>query len=115
MRLPRMTTRRWMIAVAVMAVLCTGIVELPMLWTVRQQYLGYAEKYRYWETRLNSALGLRQEITYYSLRLPRGPEPSPARLAKMKAEASYFAGLRAQYERAARLPWLPIAPDPAPP
>jgi hypothetical protein len=110
-----MTTRRWMIAVVVVAVLFGGIVELPRLWTVRQQYLGIAEKYGYWEKKLNSAVGLRQEITYYSVKLPRGREQSPVRLAKMKSEASYYAALRAKYERAARLPWLPVAPDPAPP
>jgi hypothetical protein len=33
----------------------------------------------------------------------------------MKAEASYYAGLRAKYERAARLAWIAVAPDPAPP
>jgi hypothetical protein len=104
-----------MIAVAVMAVLFGGMAELPRLWALRQEYLGIAEKYGYWETRLNGAVGLRQEITYYSVRLPRGPEPSPGRLAKMKAEAFYYAGLRAKYERAGRLPWLPVAPDPAPP
>jgi hypothetical protein len=110
-----MTTRRWMIAVAAMAVLFGGMSELPRLWTLRQKYLGIAEQYGYWETRLSGAVGLRQEITYYSVTLPRGPDPSPARLAQMKAAASYYAGLRAKYERAARLPWLPVAPDPAPP
>ena len=111
----RFTVRRLMVAVAVVAILFGGMVELPRLWTLRQQHLGLAEKYRYWETRLDGAVGIRQEITYYSSRLPRGPEPSPARLARMKAEASYYAGLRAKYERAARHPWLPVAPDPAPP
>jgi hypothetical protein len=111
----RFTVRTLMVAVAVVAILFGGMIELPRLWSLRQQYLGFAEKYGYWETRLNGAVGIRQEVTYYSTRLPRGPEPSPARLAEMKAEASYYAGLRAKYERAARLPWLPVAPDPAPP
>jgi hypothetical protein len=111
----RFTVRTLMVAVAIVAVICGGAIEVPRLWILRQQYLSFAEKYRYWETRLNGAVGIRQEITYYSMRLPRGPEPSPARLAKMKAEASYYARLRAKYERAARLPWLPVAPDPAPP
>jgi hypothetical protein len=115
MRLSGMTTRRWMVAVAVVAILFDGVMELPRLWSLRQQYLGFAEKYGYWEAKLNGALGLRQEITYYSLRLPRGPEPSPGRLARMKAEASYYARLRAKYERAARYPWLPVEPDPPEP
>lgn len=114
MRPPRVrfTVRRMMMAVAVAAVLFAGVIELPRLWALRRQYLGFAEKYGYWETRVNGAVGIRQEITYYSIRLPRGPEPSPARLARMKAEAAYYARLRAKYERAARYPWLRVEPDP---
>jgi hypothetical protein len=111
----RLKVRTLMIAVAIVAILLGAMVELPRLWNLRQQYLGFAAKYGYWETRLNGAVDLRQEITYYSIRLPRGPEPSPDRLARMKAEASYFAGLRAKYERAARFPWLPVEPDPPEP
>jgi hypothetical protein len=106
------TVRKMMAAVAVVAVLCGGVVEGPRLWNRRQTYLGFAEKYGYWETRLNGVVALRQEITYYSIRLPRGPEPSAERLARMKAEAAYFGRLRAKYEHAARFPWLPVAPDP---
>jgi hypothetical protein len=117
MRVPcgRIRVRTLMVAVAVVAVLFGGIIELPRLWSLRQQYLWLAEKYGYWEGRLDGAVRIRQEITYYSLRLPRGAEPSPARLARMKTEASYYAGLRAKYERAASFPWLHVAPDPAPP
>ena len=117
MRTPRgrFTLRTLMMAVAVVAILCGGVIELPRLWILRQQYLSIAEKYGYWETRLNWAVRIRQEITYYSLSLPRGSEPTPARLARMKVEASYYSHLRAKYEQAARFPWLPIAPDPTPP
>jgi len=113
MRRPRgrFTVRSLMVAVAVVAILFAASVELPRLWNLRQVYLGFAEKYGYWETRLNAALDLRQEITYYSTSLPRGPVPSSARVAKLKAEASYFARLRAKYELAARRPWVPVAPD----
>jgi hypothetical protein len=111
----RFTVRRMMAAVAVAAVLFGGVLEVPRLWNLRQQYIGFAEKYGYWETRVNGAVRIRQEITYYSTRLPRGPEPSPARLAMMKTEASYYSRLRAKYERAARYPWLATEPDPQPP
>jgi hypothetical protein len=103
-----------MVAVAVVAILFGSMIELPRLWNLRQQYLAIAEKYGYWETRLNGAVGLRQEITYYSMSLPRGPEPSRARLARMRAEASHFGRLRAKYDRAARYPWLRVEPDPPP-
>jgi hypothetical protein len=117
MRMPRrrLEVRTLMGGVAVVAIFFGGVIELPRLWILRQQYLGVAEKYGYWETRLDGAVGIRQEITYYSLRMPRGSEPSPDRLARMKAEASYYAQLRAKYERAARRPWVPVTSDPAPP
>jgi hypothetical protein len=115
MHLPRMTTRRWMLAVAAVAALFGGATVLPRLWILRRQYLTTAERYGYWETRINGVVALRQEITYYALWQPRGPEPSPARLASMKARASYYGEMRAKYERAARYPWLPIATDPPPP
>jgi hypothetical protein len=104
-----------MIAVAIVAVVCAGSIELPRLWALRQQYLGLAEKYGYWETRISGSIGLRQEITYTSTNQPLGPEPSPARLAKMKVQAAHYARQRAKYERAARYPWLPVAPDPPEP
>ena len=111
----RFTVRRLMAAVAVVAILLGGLVELPRLWVLRRHYLGLAEKYGYWEGRIHGALGIRQEITYYSTQQPRGPEPSGARLDRMKAEAAYYAGLHAKYQRAALLPWEPVAPDAPPP
>jgi hypothetical protein len=108
----RFTVRRMMVAVAIVAVLFGAAVELPRLWVLRQQYLGLAEKYGYWEIRLNGAVEIRQELTYYSTSQPLGPEPSPERLAKMKDQADHYARLRAKYERAARYPWLRIVPDP---
>lgn len=113
--LGRFTVRKMMGTVAVAAALFGGVVEIPRLWVLRHHYLGLAENYGYWATRIRGAAGIRQEITYYSIRLPRGPEPSPGRLARMEAEASYYAGLREKYERAARLPWVAVAPDPPPP
>jgi hypothetical protein len=115
MKLPLLTTRRLMAYIAVAAFLFGGMIELPRLWSLRQRYLGFAEKYAYWETRIRGAIAIRQEITYYSIRLPRGPEPSPARLARMEAEVAEYSRLREKYERAARYPWLPVAPDPSQP
>jgi hypothetical protein len=111
----RFTIRKMMLAIAVTAVLFGAMVETPRLWILRHHYLGLAEKYDYWATRINGSAGIRQEITYYSTSQPRGPEPSRDRLARMEAEASYYAALRDKYERAARRPWLAVAPDPPPP
>lgn len=84
----RPRVRKMMGAVAVAAVLFGGMVEIPRLWVLRRHYLGLAEKYGYWATRIQGSAGIRQEITYYSTSQPRGPEPSPDRLARMEAEAS---------------------------
>jgi hypothetical protein len=111
----RFTVRRMMVAVAVVAVACGLAVEGPRLWTLRGQYLGLAEKYGYWEMRCNGSAELRQELTYVSLSQPRGPEPSPERLAKMKARGAHYGRLRAKYEHAARHPWLAVEPDPPAP
>jgi hypothetical protein len=115
LRPARFTVRRMMVAVAILAFLFALIIEGPRLWVLRQHYLGLAEKYGYWETRINGAVGIRQEITYYSMSQPRGPEPSPARLAEMKAQADYYTRQRTKYEHAARYPWLHVAPDPPAP
>lgn len=115
MGLPRMTTRRWMIVIVALAALFWVAVEVPRLSTLRSLYLGVAEKYGYWETRFNGLIAIRQDLDYYAVWQPRGPEPSPARLARMKAMAAYYGMMRKKYERAARYPWLPIEPDPPPP
>ena len=84
MQMPRkrFKVRTLMVVVAAAAILFGGAVELPRLWNLRQQYLGYAEKYAYWETRLSGAVNIRQEITYYSLSQPRGPDRLPIALRR---------------------------------
>ncbi len=114
-RLPRMTTRRWMAAIAALACLLGGAIEGPRLWIRRGEFLGLAEKYGYWEARYEWLLEVRQDLSHYATWQPRGPEPSPERLARMKELASYYSSMRAKYEHAARFPWLPVAPDPARP
>jgi hypothetical protein len=111
----RFTIRRMMIAVAVVAVFFGLAVEGPRLWVLRQTYLGLAERYGYWELRYNGSVELRQELTYVSLSQPRGPEPSPERLVKMKARGDHYGRQRAKYAHAARYPWLSVAPDPPEP
>ncbi len=43
MHLPRMTMRRWMVAVAIVAFVIAGTIEVPRLWNVRRNYLALAE------------------------------------------------------------------------
>jgi hypothetical protein len=51
MKLPRLTVRRLMVVVALVALLFAVATEGPRLWVLRRQYFGMAEKYAYWETR----------------------------------------------------------------
>ena len=43
------------------------------------------------------------------------PAAAEALGARIEAAISYHAALFRKYERAARYPWLPVAPDPPPP
>jgi hypothetical protein len=114
MRLPRMTTRRWMIVVAV-AALVVGFIRL---WTLRHLYLEKAanhasfrahvlrtpESTAYWENRwTDQRRGLPARYPW-----PAGPPFVPAM-------GEYHDAMRIKYERAARYPWLPVEPDPPEP
>jgi hypothetical protein len=82
MRLPRMTTRRWMVAVAVAAVLM-GASHLAWL-----------------------------NWVYQVAALTHGVEEEAADAAMNRKTAEYHAALRRKYEHAARYPWLPVKADP---
>jgi hypothetical protein len=112
----RFTIKHMMVAVALVSILFGAAIEVPRLWTLRRQYLGFAQGYGYWETRYHGAANIRQEITYYSTSLPRGPEPSANRIQTLRDRAAHYGKLRAKYEHAARYPWLTVEPDtPLPP
>jgi hypothetical protein len=86
MKLPRFTTRRMMVVVA--------IVAISMAATFRWYDLhSKAKAYAWW-----AAI-------------------SPMNFKGSKGErmAAYYTLLRVKYERAARYPWLPVAPDPPEP
>ena len=108
----RTSVRQAMAATAVLAVALATVQEGARLWNLRQLYLGQAECYGYWEVRVRGALDLDQEITYYSIRLPKGPSPSPGRREQMRRQAEYYGRMRAKYESAAAHPWRSVAPDP---
>ena len=90
MWLPRMTTRRWMVAVAVAGLLMAIGLE------VRRE-LRLARRYRAWADAWGHCL------VWYDGR--RGDQRSAYYCAKMKRK----------YERASSRPWLPVEPDPYPP
>jgi hypothetical protein len=89
MRLPRMTTRRWMVAVAGVALLVGAFVTLQ-----RAAYF----------MRLAAA----HEHFAHHLRSTAGP-------AGDQTAAEHNERLARRYQRAAARPWLPVEPDPPPP
>jgi hypothetical protein len=98
MRVPRMTTRRWMIAVALTAVLSGGL----DLYRRSVDLAALAEMHD---------LMARKSWTRGSLVGPRGAighveYPTPL--------TDHHTRLRDKYRRAAARPWLPVAPDPPP-
>ena len=111
MRLPRMTTRRWMIVVAIAAILIFGL-ELDR----RSRRFARLAAYH-----TNLAL------EHFGTLMAFGGEPPPIRdvppaglgptryLHRAKALLNYHSVLTEKYQRAARYPWLPVAPDPPEP
>ena len=109
MRLPRMTTRRWMVAVMVVAL---------SIATERMR----RESFRYRElverhARLERAF--RKNAALLPLMKPSDWESLCGQMAlslsRSPERAAYHASLRRKYEHAARYPWLPVEPDPPEP
>ncbi len=132
MPFPRMTTRRWMIAVAVVALaLWTGITARTLYWN----HARYREAAARWEdmVRMNVAVlqdaqwhwGIEQETMKRSpdlVALHGGREGQETRIRFWADEArrserfgAYCKRMRLQYEHAARYPLPPVPPDPPPP
>jgi hypothetical protein len=94
MRWPRMTTRRWFIVVAALAVLLA-------LNNRRERFRRLADYHRY-----QAGVGrLRRIISVAPLRTE--DFPSPLHL--------WHDEMTRKYERAAAYPWVPIGSDPPPP
>jgi len=106
MRLPRLTTRRLMALVMLLAFSMGAMVQMRRL---RLSYQAQAARHSALERssrRIASyAAGLRNV----------GLEPRGDGGAALGRRAAYHAAMRQKYERAARYPWLSIAPDPPPP
>ena len=110
MRLPRMTTRRWMIAVAVVGLLMGGAIGGVRLKRRHDFFLARVRqhdqeeaRFRSWEQNLASAMES----------LPSSPrDPFLLRWERVRLHAAYHKELKNKYEHAARYPWLPVEPDP---
>ena len=136
MRLPRMTTRRWMILIATVAIAFGAELMRRRSVSYRATANRYAfeeAKTRAWGETSDRSAAERQkhlrEIQAFAeggggaFRASWNPLIDSATrcltLASGEAEfchrmAAHWGALRAKYERAARRPWLPVEPDPPP-
>jgi hypothetical protein len=112
MRFPRMTTRRWMVAVAVVAVMLAAAVLV-------RRYLSLRERGDYYETRERIQADRARVLGQLALGFA---DSNPEMAAQWRARAAFEDGLRdrharlkAKYHRAALVPWLAIEPDPPEP
>jgi hypothetical protein len=113
MRRPRMTTRRGMVAVAVIGLMIGGGVRLKQR---RDYFLSLAQSHqkevassmargKALKSRFDPTSGMsNEEIMHLYLDSDR-----------MIDRADHHAAMVRKYERAARYPWLPVEPDPPPP
>jgi hypothetical protein len=113
MRVPRMTTRRWMIAVAVMAVMLAAAAALF------RRRLGLRERGDYHARRggilTDRARGFEQLALKFADREPRITAEWRAYAACEAEIGAWHARLKEKYRHVARYPWLPIEPDPPEP
>ena len=100
MRLPRLTTRRWIVVVAIAAM----SVEVYREVRLAAQYRLKACMHQQIECGSPTPVltGAGRASGFFAFHVP-DPEV-----------ASYHAALRQKYEYAALHPWLPVAPDPPP-
>ena len=103
MRLPQMTTGRWMIAVAVVALLMTGAFEVERARRRADEYRMLAARYAMYQAFSLAEVKLYRENHFIQLE------------TRERARASHYGALAAKYQRAARYPWLPVEPDPPEP
>jgi hypothetical protein len=125
MRLPRMTTRRWMIAAAVVAVAFWGLHVRRQREAERRLVQKYEHKAQFNEEMVQMLMtGHVQELERsITCKLAPGPgehDPFPSLsiessrnfILGFKRQAAYFRQLAKKYEYAASHPWEPVTPDP---
>ena len=97
MPLPRMTTRRWMITVAVVAAILFG------------------ERTRHLSAEYRDQAARAVMISDWYMGLANGPERDvigKAQADELRRLAKYHADVAKEFERAALCPWLPVPPVP---
>jgi hypothetical protein len=119
LRLPPMTTRRWMIAVAVVGLLLAGCIGGYRLKRLHDHFLQRAQDHAMMEIANRKSERAHREL--FEMRGGFGPGSETLRAKSLRdivffsRTASYHAAMAQKYEYAARHPWLPVAPDPPEP
>jgi hypothetical protein len=121
MRLPEMTTRRWMVAAATVAVLlgASGILRRAKRYQqVAELHAAEERWYRGLPDR-PEALAERLDATYSTIRLELSELQVSGTwdcaIPLIRKMTIYHAQLKKKYERAASHPWASVDPDPPPP
>ena len=135
MRMPRMTTRRWMIVVAIVGLLMSvrcpaqAKAEPPSVSSSISRAAG-GFRSEVGESRKTNLFGVpradRRAREARALQRSRarsislgGPEirldQSRSNLARWTNRIAYYAAMTHKYQYAARYPWLPVEPDPPEP
>ena len=109
---PRLSIRRLMLIVAVVAAMLGGLIEYGRLTRVAAAYRAKAEDHAGLEKTLRMIIG--QTGPNSPIDISPG-EGLRSRRFTAKVVAEFQAGLARKYERAARYPWLSVEPDPAVP
>ena len=110
MRLPRMTTRRWMVVVAIVAFVIAG----EQMRRASARYRLRAESHALREADLRREAEKWRGVQPWVFGGLRGQEARDVMLLPEFVEYHARFG-RGKYERAARYPWLPVEPDPPEP
>ncbi len=119
MRLLRMTTRRWMVTVAVIGVMSGGVVGGVRLKRRHDGFQARARFYIQYESSWKKMEGIACAHLQGLEEQSAAAEPRPDLVADWKENikecrrwAVYNAGMARKYRHAARFPWLPVEPDP---
>jgi hypothetical protein len=122
MRLPRMTTRRWMIAAAIVGLLMGGCIGGYRLKRWHEHFLDRARYHAsmemaHWKSEYaHRELGLQHFGFDPGSKAVRAVRAKALRdIAFFSITAGYHAEMARKYEYAARRPWLPVELDPPEP
>jgi hypothetical protein len=102
-QVPRMTTRRWMIAVSAIGIILKLQRDLRALITARREALSQ-------RSYLNLA-----KLAEHTYCLHDDEQPTTPQEILRRKKQRYYYQLIMKYDYASRHPWLPVAPDPPEP